>query len=86
MKISRLETFANEAIAFLRVTTDSGNQGWGQVSPYNADITALVVHRQIAPHALGADALDIEALVTLIPDRPAPDAGRSPGTCARVPE
>ena len=31
-----------------------------------ADITALVVHRQIAPHALDRDALDTEHLVDLI--------------------
>ena len=42
----------------LRVRTDDGAEGWGQVAPYNADITATVVHRQIAPHALGQDALD----------------------------
>ena len=29
----------------------------------------LLVHRQIAPYALGADALDIESLVTEIPER-----------------
>ncbi len=52
----------------LRVTTDTGNFGWGQVSPYNADITSIVVHRQVAVHALGKDALDIETLVTRIPE------------------
>ena len=44
-------------------------EGWGQVAPYNADITARVLHRQIAPHALGHDADDIEGLVALIPER-----------------
>jgi L-alanine-DL-glutamate epimerase-like enolase superfamily enzyme len=69
MKISRLETFSNRAVGFVRVTTDSGHQGWGQMSTYNADITAQVFHRQIAPHALGADALDIRGLTDLIPER-----------------
>ena len=54
---------------FVRVTSDTGAQGWGQVSPYNADITSLVVHRQIAPWSLGRDAFDIEALMTSIPER-----------------
>ncbi len=69
MKIRKLETFCNEFVGFVRVTTDTGATGWGQISTYNADITATIFHRQIAPWSLGADALDIEALTLLIPDR-----------------
>ena len=69
MKIARIETFCTEFVGFLRVTTDTGAQGWGQVSPYNADIPAQVVHRQVAPWALGRDALDIETLIDLIPEK-----------------
>ena len=69
MIIKSLETFSNEFVGFVRVTADDGSQGWGQVSTYNADITALVFHRQIAPWALGRDAFDIDALVDLIPER-----------------
>jgi L-alanine-DL-glutamate epimerase-like enolase superfamily enzyme len=69
MKISSIETFCTEFVGFVRVTGDDGSQGWGQVSPYNADITSLVVHRQIAPWALGQDALDIARLVDIIPLR-----------------
>jgi L-alanine-DL-glutamate epimerase-like enolase superfamily enzyme len=69
MKISSIETFCTEFVGFVRVTADDGSQGWGQVSPYNADITSLVVHRQIAPWALGQDALDIARLVDIIPLR-----------------
>ena len=68
MKIAQIETFSNEFVGVLKVTTDTGDIGWGQVAPYNADITALVVHRQIAPHALGKEALDIGALVACIPE------------------
>jgi L-alanine-DL-glutamate epimerase-like enolase superfamily enzyme len=46
----------------VRVCTDDGAEGWGQISPYNADISATVLHRQIAPHALGADPADLAAL------------------------
>ena len=42
---------------------------WGQVSTYNADITCQVFHRQVAPHALGTDALDFAATIELIGDR-----------------
>ena len=62
MRIDRVESFGNEWVAFVRVATDDGAEGWGQVAPYNADITAEVLHRQVAPHALGQDALDPEAL------------------------
>ena len=68
MKIAAIETFATEFIAMVKVTTDTGDAGWGQVAPYNADLTAQVVHRQIAPHALGRDALDIASLVARIPE------------------
>ena len=69
MKIERLETFSNEFVCFVRVTSNSGAVGWGQTSTYNADITATIFHRQVAPWALGADAFDIEALVSRIEER-----------------
>jgi L-alanine-DL-glutamate epimerase-like enolase superfamily enzyme len=69
MRIVSLETFCTEFVGFVRVTADSGDQGWGQVAPYNADITAQVFHRQVAPWALGADALDIAGIVDAVPRR-----------------
>jgi len=69
MKIERLETFCDRHVGFVRVTTDDGRHGFGQVSPYNADITCQVFHRQVARWAIGADAADIEGLVALIPER-----------------
>ena len=68
MRIACIETIGNEFVAVVRVRTDEGAEGWGQVAPYNADITASVLHRQIAPHALGEHALDIESLVARIPE------------------
>ena len=69
MRIQKLETFCNEFVGFVRVTADSGAIGWGQLSTYNADITATIFHRQIAPWSLGADAFDIASLVQTIPER-----------------
>ena len=69
MNIKSIETFTKEPICLIRVTTEDGTQGWGQVAPYNADITATVLHRQVAPHALGKEcknALDIDTLVDKI--------------------
>jgi len=67
--INRIETFSREYLSFVRVTCRDGSEGWGQVAPYNADITALVVHRQVAPWALGQPADQIAALVEVIPER-----------------
>ncbi len=69
MKIRKLETFCNEFVGFVRVTADTGHQGWGQVSTYNADITCEIFHRQVARHALGTDALDFTDTLALINER-----------------
>ena len=69
IRIARLETFSNEFVCFVRVTTDSGASGWGQTSTYNADITATIFHRQVAPWALGENALDIDALIARIEEK-----------------
>lgn len=60
MKIKRIETFCKQYVGFVRVTGEDGTEGWGQVSTYNADITSTVLHRQVAPWALGTstDSLD----------------------------
>ncbi|HKW69615.1 MAG TPA: mandelate racemase/muconate lactonizing enzyme family protein [Candidatus Dormibacteraeota bacterium] len=67
--IASIETFSNQFVALVRVTADDGASGWGQTAPYHADITAQILHRQVAPHALGHDADGIEGLVALIPER-----------------
>lgn len=69
MKLVKIETFANEFVCFVRATAEDGAQGWGQVAPYHADITAQVVHRQVAPHALGMDCLGIDAMMDIVRDR-----------------
>ena len=69
IRIAKLETFSNEFVCFVRLTTDAGTTGWGQTSTYNADITATIFHRQVAPWALGADAADIDGLLDRIEER-----------------
>ena len=69
MKIKKLETFCNEFVGFVRATSDSGAQGWGQVSTYNADLTCEIFHRQVARHALGTNALDFADTLNLISER-----------------
>ncbi|MEM7194078.1 MAG: mandelate racemase/muconate lactonizing enzyme family protein [Pseudomonadota bacterium] len=69
MKITQIDTFSNEFVCFVRVTSESGEYGWGQVAPYHADITAQVVHRQVAPYALGSQTGDLDGLLDLITER-----------------
>ncbi|HIG15068.1 MAG TPA: mandelate racemase/muconate lactonizing enzyme family protein, partial [Gammaproteobacteria bacterium] len=57
--IARVETFSKEFLSFVRVVAEDGSEGWGQVAPYHADITAQILHRQIAPWVVGRDANDI---------------------------
>ena len=63
MKIAKIETFATKQLCVVRVTTDDGNEGYGQAAPFNTDITATVLHRQVARVALGWDAADIDGFV-----------------------
>lgn len=69
MRIKSIETFCTVYVGFVRVTVDSGEHGWGQVSTYNADITSTILHRQVAPWALGYDATDIDGLTDIIAER-----------------
>lgn len=68
-RLIALETFSNEWVGFVRATTRDGQTGWGQMSTYNADITATVFHRQVAPWALGQEAGDIDGLVDRIVEK-----------------
>jgi L-alanine-DL-glutamate epimerase-like enolase superfamily enzyme len=63
MRIHSIETFTRREVGFVRVRAEDGAEGYGQISPYNADISALVLHRQVARYALGADAGDIDGII-----------------------
>lgn len=69
MIVTSIESFATEYVALVRVRTDDGDEGWGQISPYMADLSAQVLHRQVAPHVLGMDAADIDAVTAAVLDR-----------------
>ncbi|MBW3625589.1 MAG: mandelate racemase/muconate lactonizing enzyme family protein [Armatimonadetes bacterium] len=63
MKIHSIETYTREPVTIVRVRADDGTEGWGQAAPSNAGISALILHRQLARHALGQEASDIGAVV-----------------------
>jgi L-alanine-DL-glutamate epimerase-like enolase superfamily enzyme len=63
VKIQTIETYTQGSLCVVRICTDEGHEGFGQTAPFNADITATVLHRQVAPHALGEEAAEIDRLV-----------------------
>lgn len=70
MKITKIETFSSPSVAFVRVTAEDGSTGWGQVAPYHADLTALVLHRQVAPWVLGTEVhCDLDDLMDRVGER-----------------
>jgi L-alanine-DL-glutamate epimerase-like enolase superfamily enzyme len=62
LKIKSIETFTQGNVGIVRLRTEDGLEGYGQISTYDADISAMIMHRKIAPHALGKDPADIDAI------------------------
>ena len=52
MKIKKLETFTKQYVSFVKTTLEDGTFGFGQMSTYNADITAQIFHKQVSPWIL----------------------------------
>lgn len=69
MIIERIETCTRDPLCFVKVYASGGARGIGQTAPYNADITAAVLHRQVAPHFLGRPVEELERTVDLCIDR-----------------
>ncbi len=79
LRIKRVETFCTPLIGFVRVTAEDGTTGWGQVSTYNSDLTCEILHRQVAPWALGRSMGALEEVIAEIPLR----EHKFPGTYLR---
>jgi L-alanine-DL-glutamate epimerase-like enolase superfamily enzyme len=68
LRVSTIESWVQGQYGFVRITTNDGREGWGQLSSYEPDISAIVLHRQVAPHVLGSDPAAIDALVDRVID------------------
>ena len=68
LTISKVESWTQGQYGIVRVTTNDGRQGDGQLSSFEPDITATVLHRQVARHVLGCDPGQIDALVDRVID------------------
>jgi len=70
MKIKKIETFTDnkfiDGITLVRISTDNNYFGWGQISPYNSNISTEVFHRQVAPYAINENISHISKLGELI--------------------
>jgi L-alanine-DL-glutamate epimerase-like enolase superfamily enzyme len=62
-KIKRIETFTAGEISIVRITTDDGMHGYGQISTYENDLSTIILHRMLARNVLGKDPADIDAIV-----------------------
>jgi L-alanine-DL-glutamate epimerase-like enolase superfamily enzyme len=63
LKIAKLDSFTRGYVSMVRLETDDGSEGWGQISTYDADISATVLHRKVASHFLGRDPADLSDIV-----------------------
>ncbi|MGH7494765.1 MAG: mandelate racemase/muconate lactonizing enzyme family protein [bacterium] len=63
LTIVKVETFTNPKVGVVRIQTNDGSEGYGQMSPHDADFTAMFLHRKVAEHFLGKDPAHIDALV-----------------------
>lgn len=64
MKIDSITSYLHSPqLALVRVTTDDGGEGWGQVSPYIAEQSVPVLHDQLSPWFLGRDPWDLPAII-----------------------
>jgi L-alanine-DL-glutamate epimerase-like enolase superfamily enzyme len=68
LTITKVESWTQGQYGVVRVTTDDGHEGWGQLSSFEPDITAIVLHRQVARHVLGRDPAQVDALVDRVID------------------
>jgi L-alanine-DL-glutamate epimerase-like enolase superfamily enzyme len=62
LTVKSVETFQRESLALVRITASDGKVGWGQIAPYEADISAMVLHRLIARRVVGKDIAEIDAI------------------------
>jgi len=67
-KVRKVESWTKGSYGIVRVTTNDGKEGWGQLSTFEPDITATVLHRQVARHVLNSDPARIDELVDRVVD------------------
>lgn len=62
LKIAKVESFLRQQLAMVRITTEDGATGWGQMAPYDANISVEALHQRVAQRVIGRDASQIDAI------------------------
>jgi len=62
-RIDRIESFHNDLFTLVRVTTEDGREGFGQIASHDNAASVEVLHGRVAPLVLEQDAADIDAIV-----------------------
>ncbi len=62
MRITSVTSYSTRWVTLVHIQTDTGESGWGQTAPFNADITATVLHRMVAPVAVRLEEPNPESL------------------------
>jgi L-alanine-DL-glutamate epimerase-like enolase superfamily enzyme len=68
LAIAKIESWTQGSYGIVKVTTQDGREGMGQLSSYEPDITATVLHRLVANRVLGSDPAMIDGLVDKVID------------------
>ena len=63
LEIVKVEKFTKPKEGVVRIQTDDGSEGYGQISPHDAEFSAIILHNKIAKHFLGEDPAHIDELV-----------------------
>jgi len=61
--IRKIETYTKGPVGVVRVTTDDGREGYGQLSTFEPDISATLLHRHLASQVVGKDPAHIDSIV-----------------------
>jgi len=62
LTIQKIESFTDDYTTIVKVTASDGSVGFGQMAPYNNNITTQVLHQMVAHHFLGKDPYEASAL------------------------
>jgi len=61
--IQKIETFTRGPVGVVRLTTNDGKEGYGQLSTFEPDISATLLHRHLARDVIGKDPAQIDSIV-----------------------
>ena len=68
LTIRSVESWTQGGYGLVRITTNDGKEGWGQMAPFEVETTAMVLHRQVARQVLGQDPSRIDAIADRVID------------------